>query len=496
MINTVTLTTSPSRELGTISPMIYGQFIEHFHRVVYGGIYLPGHKLANEQGFRMDVVEALRRIHVPIVRWPGGCFVSAYHWKDGVGLSREPVFDKAWRVEDSNAFGTDEFIAWCRLVGCEPYICTNAGTGSAEEMSDWLEYCNLPSQGKWARQRIHNGIKEPFKVKYWSIGNENWGSHELGAKSAEEWAALVRESAKMMLRVDPSIELLAASILDLNWNTRLLQNAGQYLSWISIHNYWDVANNDGVLSGYEACIARSLGPEQDITRARHLLGSLGFLGRVRVAFDEWNLRGWHHPHFMDRVTYDILGFRDRNDRNSSYTMADAVFSACFLNACIRNADLVGMANSSPAVNSRGLIYADEDGIVLRPTYHVFEMYTNYLGDTALSYQLSQNPEIALWDRDSLLRLPMLDMVATRNRTETALRIGIVNRSPEGEIMIDLESSAPEVRVYSVSGTSKDSFNDKECPGNVTVASCILPVVNGRLQVVLPPHSVSVLVELI
>ena len=139
------------RIIGKRDFMIFGHFIEHFHRQIYGGVYDPESPFADEDGFRTDVLEAMRRIRVPILRWPGGCFVSSYHWRDGVGEERTPSFDKAWRVEDPNTFGTDEYIKLCRKIGCEPYICTNAGTGTAEEMSDWVEYCNLESEGKNAR---------------------------------------------------------------------------------------------------------------------------------------------------------------------------------------------------------------------------------------------------------------------------------------------------------------------------------------------------------
>ena len=194
------------RVVGLRDKKIFGHFLEHFHRQIYGGVYEPGSKLANPQGFRSDVLDALKRMGTPIIRWPGGCYVSAHHWKDGIGPARVPTFDKAWRVEESNAFGTDEFIELCRQIGTEPYICTNAGSGSPEEMSDWVEYCNLGKEGKWAKARIGNGHAEPYAVKYWSIGNENYYQGEIGSKTASEWGRFVKESAKMMKRVDPTIE--------------------------------------------------------------------------------------------------------------------------------------------------------------------------------------------------------------------------------------------------------------------------------------------------
>ena len=224
------------RELGHRDPMIYGHFIEHFHRQIYGGVYDPGNPLSDEDGLRTDVLEAMRRIKVPVLRWPGGCFVSSYHWKDAVGEKRTPLFDKAWRVEDPNTFGTDEYVKMCRKIGCEPYICTNAGTGTAEEMSDWAEYCNLESEGQYAKWRIANGYPKPHRVKYWSVGNENYGAWEIGAKDAKEWGRLVAEASKMLKHVDPRIELTAAALTDLDWNISLLKMSGQFLDWISIHS--------------------------------------------------------------------------------------------------------------------------------------------------------------------------------------------------------------------------------------------------------------------
>ena len=144
------------------SRMIFGQFLEHFQRQVYGGIFDPGSPLANRHGFRSDVLEALRELKVPIVRWPGGCFASAYHWRDGVGKDRQPSFDKAWGVEDPNTFGTDEFIKWCYLLGAEPYICTNAGTGTSEEISNWVESCNLKNEGRYAPVRCQR-LPQPLQ---------------------------------------------------------------------------------------------------------------------------------------------------------------------------------------------------------------------------------------------------------------------------------------------------------------------------------------------
>jgi len=490
------------RVIGERDPMIFGHFLEHFHRQIYGGIYDPTSPLSDARGFRTDVMDALRRIRPPIIRWPGGCFVSAYHWEDGVG-KRIPKFDKAWRVEEPNAFGTDEFVAYCRAVGAEPYICTNAGSGTPEEMSDWVEYCNLRDEGPWAKRRQANGYPEPHKVTYWSVGNENYGSWELGAKTADEWGRFVTESAKMMKRVDGTIQLLAASTLDLEWNTKLLEAAGHLLDWISIHGYW-VRNDE---APYEVCVARSRYPEQMIARVEHILGAMGLLGRIRISFDEWNLRGWHHPSFQE-VDPNIAE-RDKNDENSTYTMADALFTARFLNACLRHCQTLGMANFSPVVNTRGAIFTHRDGIVLRSMYHVFDLYANHTGSQVLDAHV-QTPHFEVVDEEAarvaraikawdgvkpVVSVPYLDAVATLDREASVLSIALSSlHAHEGvSCAIDLGAEAASSATLRWLGAeSADSFNDIAHPDRVRIDTEEVPVKGTRLTLDLPPHSVSVL----
>lgn len=490
--------------LGQADRMLYGHFLEHFHRQIYGGVYDPASPFADEDGFRKDVIEALRRINTPIIRWPGGCYVSAYDWHFGVGKNRVPTFDKAWRVEESNEFGTDEFIKLCRKIGCEPYICTNAGTGTAEEMSNWVEYCNLRSMGRFARERIENGFSEPHAVKYWSIGNENWGGHEIGSKDAAEWSRLVRESAKMMLRVDPTLELSAASIDDLDWNVSLLRAAGQYLDWISIHSYWD-GSPDGIThADYNTVMLRT---GEDISgcidRVRAYLTALGLEKKIKIAYDEWNLRGWYHPNVIDIWNRDVkrqedeafyrnevIGPRDNNDRNCTYTMADALFSAAFLNTCLRNCDLVKMACFSPAVNTRGAIYVHKDGIVLRPQYFVFELYTSLLKETVLNVWRENVPVLTGEDGGKAKTVDAVDAVVTCD--ETGYAVAAVNKSPDSahELTLSLtDRPCTRMRIHTLTGPSPDSYNDID---RTEVGVAVSEWIDFTGSVTLPPHSVSVI----
>lgn len=496
---TITVNINDRRITGKRNPMIYGHFIEHFHRQIYDGIYDPGNPLSDEDGFRTDIIDAMKKIKVPVLRWPGGCFVSSYHWKDAVGTERKPMFDKAWRVEDPNTFGTDEYIKLCRKIGCEPYICTNAGTGTPEEMSDWVEYCNLENEGKYAKWRISNGFREPHKVKYWSIGNENYGHWEIGAKSADEWGRLVRESAKMILHVDATAQLSAAALADIDWNINLLKNCGQYLDWISIHQYWDMMPEVNQPATYEECMAFTKDIARSVDDVRGILTAMRLEDKIRIAFDEWNLRSWHHPnvHTIKQGVNkeDYVTPRDKNDDNSTYTMADAVFTACFLNAMNRNCDIVGMANFAPILNTRGCIYSYDKGIVLRSTYHVFDLYVNYLGDTILD----------LWPEDSIpsmdvrsksgeeVTVDTLDLLATSWSDREGIALAAVNKhAREGRrIALNYEAEGAEVIVYSITGSSKDSYNDKG-QNEVIIEEKKAGLFHMGMDVELAPHSVNVI----
>jgi alpha-N-arabinofuranosidase len=470
--------------------MIFGQFIEHFHRQIYGGIFEPGSPLSDKDGFRTDVVEALRELKIPIVRWPGGCFVSSYHWLDGVG-ERQPAYDKAWGVEDPNTFGTVEFVRWCRLIGAEPFICTNAGTGTPEEMSDWVEYCNLDI-GKYARLRKSHGIEEPLNVKYWSIGNENWGGHEIGAKNIEEWGPLVRESAKMMHNADPGIKLFAAAMSNEDWTLPLLRQAGNKLDYVSIHGYWDGLWQNNTPSSYIDCMMRTEQPGNDISKTIAILEKAELRGRVKIAYDEWNLRGWHHPTFPGGTAdKNRIVDRDKNDINATYTMADALFSACFLNTCLRNCKDVEIGGFSPIVNTRGALFVHPRGIVKRTTFHVLKLYANELEKNVLPVQVTAEPLT-----HGTQSTPVVDVIVTCDDSKSNYVIAVVNKHPDKAIdfapdFAGLTGKAPkQVQATLLTGASVDDFNDTGAENRVVPVEKTLKVTNGKISI--PPHTVALM----
>ncbi|MDR2423604.1 MAG: hypothetical protein LBD59_02630 [Prevotellaceae bacterium] len=482
-------TTAPK----TYDPMIFGQFIEHFHRQIYGGIFEPGSPLADADGFRKDVVEALLELKIPIIRWPGGCFVSSYHWLDAVGPDRQPTHDKAWDVEDPNTFGTAEFVKWCKLINAEPYICTNAGTGTPEEMSDWVEYCNRDI-GRYGRMRKAHGYPEPFKVKYWSIGNENYMWGEIGHKPKDEWVRTIVESARIMNAVDPDIKLFAATWPDEQWIEPILKSTANLIDYISIHGYYG-----GQTSTYMDIVSGTDAPEHQIKRTLAGIDKAGRRGKTKIAIDEWNPRAWHHPNYPAGNTAvpssakreDLIKERDKNDINSLYTMADAVFSACFLNTCLRYCDDVPIAGFSPVVNTRGALFVHPKGVVRRTTFHVLSMYANMLEKHFLPSQI-QSDTLKHGDRKTL----MLDVAITCNSDKTRFAIAAVNKHPDKAVTFApdfaaLTGSTPkQVKAVALTGTSKDDYNDVGNENRVVPTEITLKVDKGLIT--LPPHSVVII----
>lgn len=489
------VTIDPEAPRFAYSPMLFGGFIEHFEQQIYGGLFEPGSPLSDKRGFRKDVIAALKELKLSIVRWPGGCFASGYHWQDGVGQTRRPVPDPVWGVTDPNTFGTAEFVAWCRAVGCEPYICSNAGNGTPQEMRDWVEYCN-GREGRFAQARRDHGHARPLGVRFWSIGNENWGGHEIGAKTPQEWGPLVRQSAELMLAVDANLRLLAAATPNREWTLPLLNSAGQHLDYVAIHEYWLPCWGENLTPDYLSCIMKSGGPERTITQVIDVLEEAGYRGRIRIAFDEWNLRGWHHPGFprkevsdpADGATAELVRAREKNAIASQYTMADALFSASFLNACLRHAEDVGMANIAPIVNTRGPLYVHPNGVVKRTTFHTLAMYANRL-----------EPQVAKTEVDAGMLihgkefLPVVDAIATADRKGKNWAVALVNRHPAKEVAcsIRMKDTLLEGKFAAVqlAGDSPDAFNDIDHPNRVAPKKLSLTFKRGSTT--LAPHSLTI-----
>jgi len=494
--NQATVTINTDAPAITYNPMIFGGFLEHFGRQIYGGVYEPGSQLSDEEGFRKDVVAALKELKIPVVRWPGGCFASGYHWENGVGRDRRPTDDMAWGVIEPNTFGTDEFVKLSRLAGWEPYICNNAGNGTIEEMCNWVEYTN-GNRGEYAQMRRDNGIIEPMNVNIWSIGNENWGRHEIGYKPIEQWAPFVREAAKAIKTVDPQIKLSAAAKPTREWSLPLLKEAGEYLDYISIHGYWLPLWQKNDSPDYLSCIMKSELPEATLKSFISVLEESGYRGRIKIAFDEWNLRGWHHPGFprktiqnyADPEVTKLIKARDKNNIASQYTMADALFSASFLNSCLRHAEDVDMANIAPIMNTRGPLFVHPGGIVRRTHFHTMAMYANELeeqvGNTRVTADVLTN------EKDTVA---VVDAIATVDRKGDNWAIVMVNRHPSENVACTVKMGSwllnGEYKATILTGESPDSYNDIEHPDRVAPMEVEMRLRKG--VTILPPHSLIII----
>lgn len=474
-------------------PMIFGGFLEHFHKQVYGGIYDPKSPFADEDGFRKDAIEALKEMNTPIVRWPGGCYASGYHWKNGVGKVRKPSDDLAWGVLDPHTFGTDEFIKLCRKTGWEPYICNNAGNGTFQEMKDWVEYCN-GQEGEFAKMRQENGFKNPHSVRIWSIGNENWGSHEIGHKSPKVWPAYVAEAAIEMRKADPNVLLSAATMPRREWILPLMKEAGKYLDYISIHQYSLPCWGKNLRPDYVGCIQLSDQFEKSIINTINFLDEAGYRGKVKIAFDEWNLRGWHHPGFPrkhksdydSQETKDYIAKRDINLDESQYTMADALFSAAFLNACIRHCDDVAMANIAPIVNTRGPLRIHAKGILKRTTFHTMALYANEIGSHLVQADV---------DGPRFGSIATVDSLVTTTPGSKTWKLLLINRHPSetANCLIRIDEKGPVSGKYPaviLTADSPDAYNSIEKPERVKPKKITAHFQDGATQV--PPHSMVII----
>lgn len=293
------------------------------------------------------------------------------------------------------------------------------------------------------------------------------------------------ESAKMMKRVDPSIKLLAAALPDVDWTLALLRHAGAYLDMVSIHGYWDPLWQKDEPSDYASCVTRAGQVETAIRATEHIIAVAGYEGRIGIAFDEWNLRSWHHPHGN---LPEAIAARDRNDINATYTMADAVFSAGFLNTCLRHANTVRMANMAPVVNTRGPLFVHPGGIVERTTFHVLSIYANLLAENVADAWVTSDPFTY-----AETSVPALDAVATCDDGMRLWRLALVNRHPELElactIALDGKRLGGAYGATVLSGDSPNAYNGVEHPDRVVPVQTELIFADGVTT--LPPHSVVI-----
>ncbi|HVV24745.1 MAG TPA: alpha-L-arabinofuranosidase C-terminal domain-containing protein [Pseudonocardiaceae bacterium] len=358
---------SPRRAIGRVDRYVFGGFIEHLGRCIYGGVYDEGSPLSDADGFRRDVLDLLRDLRVSVLRWPGGNFVSNYHWTDGIGPREDrPVrLELAWGDREPNRFGTDEFLRYCEALGADPYICLNMGTGTLDEALAWVEYCNSAQDTHWTRQRRANGRDEPYGVRYWALGNEMYGEWQVGALSAEEYVAEATRWARALRMVDPDLRLVSCGLSGWDdWDRIVIDGLVSHVDLHSVHLYTGSADDlTNMLHAHQA--------ERAIRSARALIQRAAYVQRVanppKIAYDEWNV--WYREM--------------RSPLAERYTMADALAVGTYLNIFVRNCDAVRMANLAQLVNVIAPIVTTAETAVVQPIYYPILLHAQSALDTAV-----------------------------------------------------------------------------------------------------------------
>jgi alpha-L-arabinofuranosidase len=469
---------------------VFGGFAEHLGRCIYGGIYEPGSPFADEQGIRTDVLNALCRLQMPIMRYPGGNFVSGYRWMDGIGpqAERKARVDLAWNAIEPNEFGTNEFIDFVRKLNTEPYFVVNAGDGDMREARDWVEYCNGTVDSALVKLRRQHGYEQPHGVKYWGIGNEVDGHWQIGYKTPYEYARTYLEFAKVMKWVDPSIKMIASIGSDWKeqWIERtqlLFEQASKHLDYISIH--WYVGNRLNDFADYMAnseIIEDRLSAFEGLIRAMRL--QYDIKRPIWLAVDEWNVWYRTHPSYGNEL----------NRLEEKYNLEDALMVGMQLNAFIRHAASVKMANLAQIVNVIAPIFTNPDGLFLQTIFYPFELYSQTAGSESVD---------VFWQGDTFSTaehsgLRFLDVSATLDEARRTLSVFVVNRSQDNalETTLSLTSGAfaGPVRAVVVNGPdikSENSFTDPNIVG--THESQFAAKDTTKFTYSFEPHSVTALI---
>ncbi|MFO7898457.1 MAG: alpha-N-arabinofuranosidase, partial [Planctomycetota bacterium] len=354
--------------IGEVDPRLFGGFVEHMGRCVYEGIYEPDHPTADEDGFRTDVLELVRELGMPVVRYPGGNFVSGYNWEDGVGQEARPRrVDLAWKSTEPNTFGTNEFVTWCRKAGAEPMLAVNLGTRGPDAARNLVEYCNHPGGSAWSDLRRKHGFEEPHAVKLWCLGNEVDGPWQMGHKTADEYGRVACETAKLMKGVDPDIELVACGSSGRgmptfgDWERTVLDHTLDHVEYISLHTYY--GKGDGDTATYLARPAE-MGDYIDavVATCDHVAARRRSSKQAMLSFDEWNV--WQRG--PDRPKPEPWAFAPHL-AEGAYTVEDALVVGGMLITLLNHCDRVRVACIAQVVNVLGPIMTAAGGPAWRNT---------------------------------------------------------------------------------------------------------------------------------
>src|SRR5215831_8572645 len=461
------------RTLPALDRNIFGSFLEHLGRAIYEGIYDPSSKFADSNGFRSDVLEEIRHLQVPIVRYPGGNFVSGYHWLDGVGpkQDRPAVLDKAWNTLDTNQFGTNEFLAWCKAVGTQPLLAVNLGTGTPESAAALVEYCNVEKGTKWSELRRKHGIADPYKVMNWCLGNEMDGPWQIGHMSATEYGEKAADAGRQMRAVASSLRLIACGSSGpgmptyLEWDRVVLEQCYDYVDAISLHRYFDNTTETGGDSA--RFLALNLSMERQIAEIAavcdYVQGRKRSPKKLWLSFDEWNV--WYRarsgsamdgakkeaPHLLEEV----------------YNLEDALLVGGLINSLLRNSNRVRIGCLAQLVNVIAPIMTNANGLYRQTIFYPYSWALQYARGAAMDVLVEPGET---YEVPKFGQVPYLDVAATLNAEDGSASLFILNRDLNKSRQLELNwESKPASRLLIgnvLTGTDLKAVNGFEKPDRV------------------------------
>jgi alpha-N-arabinofuranosidase len=487
---TAELTIHADRPGAHVNRELFGQFAEHLGAGIYGGIWVgESSRIPNTHGYRNDVVQALRHIKVPVIRWPGGCFADEYNWREGVGpRNQRPVkINTHWgKVEEPNSFGTHEFMDFAELVGAAAYVSGNVGSGSPREMAEWVEYMTSPA-GSLAAERERNGRKEPWKVAFFGLGNELWGC---GGSMRPEYAADVTRRYATFVKAPAGVKIMkmASGPSDANytWTEVMMRDAGRQIDGIGLHYYtipgtWAHKGSATKFdeSAWAKTLAATLRMDDYITQHSTVMDKYDPQKRVWLGVDEWG--AW----------YDVEPGTNPGFLYQQNSLRDALIAAINFNIFVKHAERVKMANIAQMINVlQAMILTKDEKMVLTPTYHVFDLYKVYQDSTSLPVELKS----PLYNKDASA-IPAVSASAVRD-ADGKIHIGLVNTDPNRSIAVatHITGFAPkrlEGRI--VTAAAINSYNTFDQPSTVAPQPFHDASMEGdTLKIVLPPKSVVML----
>jgi len=458
------ITIDPSKKKTIIHRNIYGHFIEHLGRCVYDGIWVGENaKIENIHGIRKEVVDALRKVKAPVIRWPGGCFADEYHWKDGIGPKekRKKIVNTHWGgVVENNHFGTHEFMEFCELIGASPYICGNVGSGTVREMQEWIEYLNGPAESEMGALRTMNGRKEPFGLYYFGVGNENWGCG--GRMRAEHYADLYKQYQHYVKKYG-NYEIFKIACGPRNddycWTEVLMREASKFMDGLSLHYYTRLFSSGenkterrGNAVGFDendyfTILKKAYYTNEIIHGHKRIMDKYDPEKRVALVVDEWGT--W----------YDVEKGTNPDFLFQQNTIRDALVAGISLNIFNNHSDRVRMANIAQTVNVLQALLLTKDELVLRtPTYHVFDMYRSHQDATLIETDyISEKYEYKDASLDAM-------SVSASVNEENKILVTVTNIDPKKDLKTKIElkdGTIKEVMATILKGDAMDSHNTFE-----------------------------------